>query len=226
MKTVAIVVAAGRGSRAASDQGVKQYVEIGGISVLVRAMCPFLAHAAISRVLVVIHADDRALYDQVVAGLDSEKLMPPIVGGATRQQSVRAGLQAIASFQPDAVLIHDAARPFVSDDDIDGVCAALEKQDGAVVGLPVVDTLKRSTGAPARIGATVARTALWRAQTPQGFRFAGILAAHEAAAADGRDDYTDDASIAEAAGVSPGTVYRLLRIHGGEPNRKPHRRSR
>ena len=219
MKTVAIVVAAGRGSRAASDQGVKQYVEIGGTSVLVRAMRPFLAHAAISRVLVVIHADDRSLYDQAVAGVASEKLMPPIVGGATRQQSVRAGLRAIASLQPDAALIHDAARPFVSDDDVDGVCAALVNHDGAVVGLPVVDTLKRSTGAPARVEATVARTALWRVQTPQGFRFAEILAAHEAAVAAGRDDYTDDASVAEAAGLEVALIEgheRNFKITTGE----------
>lgn len=214
METVAIVVAAGRGRRAMTERGVKQYVEIGGLSVLARALTPFLAHPLISRVQVVIHADDGDLYETAVAGVASDKLLAPTCGGATRQASVLAGLRSVASVKPDAVLIHDAARPFVSASDIDGVYAALGEHAGAIVAVPVVDTLKRGQGEPATIEATIERRSLWRAQTPQGFRFADILSAHEAAAGSGREDFTDDASIAEAAGL------RVALVEGSERNFK------
>ncbi|MGI9478450.1 MAG: bifunctional 2-C-methyl-D-erythritol 4-phosphate cytidylyltransferase/2-C-methyl-D-erythritol 2,4-cyclodiphosphate synthase [Hyphomicrobiaceae bacterium] len=207
MNTVAVIVAAGRGSRAAGESaGVKQYVDIGGRSVLARATAPFLGHPLIAHVQVVIHADDGNLYDRAMAGMDSPNLLPPIHGGATRQQSVLAGLRAVAPLAPDVVLIHDAARPFVSADDISSVHAALETYAGAIIAVPVVDTLKRGDGATAAITATVARQSLWRAQTPQGFRYAEILGAHEAAAAGDRNDFTDDASIAEAAGLNVALV--------------------
>jgi len=214
MNTVAIIVAAGRGSRAASDRGVKQYVDIGRHSVLARAATPFLKHPIISHVQVVIHADDRTLYAEAMAGIASAKLLPPVSGGATRQQSVLAGLNAVRALKPNAVLIHDAARPFVSAADIDGVCTALGDHAGAIVAVPMVDTLKRGRGDPATIDATVARDSLWRAQTPQGFRFGDILTAHEQAAASGRDDFTDDASIAEAMGLS------IALVEGTERNFK------
>ena len=125
-----------------------------------------------------------------------------------------AGLRAVAEHAPDAVLIHDAARPFVSPRDIEGVHAALADAPGAIVAVPIVDTLKRGIGAPPTIATTVAREALWRAQTPQGFHYAAILKAHEQAATSGRDDFTDDASIAEAAGVS------VALVEGSERNFK------
>lgn len=206
MKTIAIIVAAGRGSRAAGRGGVKQYSMVGGRSVLARAAAPFLDHLGIAGVLTVIHRDDRDLYDQALAGMGCDKLREPVAGGATRQQSVLAGLRAVADKAPDAVLIHDAARPFVTAAEIDAVLAALADHAGAVAAVPVVDTLKRAAGSVPLVGATVDRAALWRAQTPQGFRFAGILAAHEQAASSGRDDFTDDASIGEAAGLDVALV--------------------
>ena len=135
MKTVAIIVAAGRGRRAGDDRGVKQYVAVAGHSVLARAVTPFLAHSSVTQVLPVIHADDHALYDQAMAGVISDKLLRPVVGGATRQQSVLAGLRAVAEHAPDTVLIHDAARPFVSPRDIEGVHAALAGAPGAIVAV-------------------------------------------------------------------------------------------
>ncbi|MBU2532353.1 MAG: bifunctional 2-C-methyl-D-erythritol 4-phosphate cytidylyltransferase/2-C-methyl-D-erythritol 2,4-cyclodiphosphate synthase [Alphaproteobacteria bacterium] len=204
MRNVALIVAAGRGSRAGGERGVKQYVALGARTVLARAADVFLRHPAIGHVQVVIHADDQARYSRAMASVKSHKLLPPAVGGATRQHSVHAGLMAIAAMQPDHVLIHDAARPFFDDRDIDGVLAALVTQPGAICAVPVVDTLKRAEGEPALIEETVARRSLWRAQTPQGFRFADILAAHEQAAS--RDDFTDDASIAEAAGLGVAIV--------------------
>ena len=212
-RSAALIVAAGRGSRAVTDKGVKQYVSIGGEAVIAHALRAFLDHPRIGQVQVVIHRDDEGLYEAAVAGLAGAKLAPPVPGGETRQASVRLGLEALTAWHPETVLIHDAARPFVSRDDIDGVLDGLAQAAGAIVAVPVVDTLKRAGGTGA-ISETVARDGLWRAQTPQGFRFDDILAAHRWAAASGRDDFTDDASIAEARGLE----VRL--VHGSERNFK------
>ena len=198
----ALVVAAGRGSRMGAGLP-KQYRRIGGRPVLARTLLAFLEDPACETVLVAIHPDDRALYAEAVAGMDDPRLMPPVAGGATRQASVLAGLEALAGrpAAPGAVLVHDAARPFVSAGVIGRVAGALAVADGAIPGLPVTDTLKRC-GAGGRIEATVPRDGLWRAQTPQGFRFAPLLAAHRAASKAGEGTFTDDAAIAEWAGLT------------------------
>ncbi len=214
MDAVAILVAAGRGSRAGDLHGVKQYAEIGGRSVLARAMQPFLAHPFVEAVQVVIHSDDADLYDQAIDGITSGKLLASITGGATRQQSVLAGLRAVERLAPRVVLIHDAARPFVALQDMESVRAALRDHIGAITAVPVVDTLKHGAAGSQTILGTVARENLWRAQTPQGFRYQDILQAHLQAAASGRDDFTDDASIAEAAGFS------VALVEGSERNFK------
>jgi 2-C-methyl-D-erythritol 4-phosphate cytidylyltransferase/2-C-methyl-D-erythritol 2,4-cyclodiphosphate synthase len=194
-----LVVAAGRGERAASAHAVpKQYARIGGEPVLARSLKTFLSHPAIGLVQVVIHPDDRSLYDAAVAGV-SGPIAPPVCGGPSRQDSVRAGLLALNAARPDHVLVHDAARPFVTHELIDRVLAALGQHAGAIAALPLADTLTR-VGVHGLIAETIGRSGLWRAQTPQGFRFAAILAAHEAAAAAGRSDFTDDAAIAAWAG--------------------------
>ncbi len=199
MQVSVLIVAAGRGTRAAGSALPKQYRQLGGKPVLTHAIEAFASHPAVNAIQVVIHSDDRALYDACCAGLHAP-LREPISGGAMRQDSVRAGLQALAALDPDAVLIHDAARPLIEADLIDRVLAALLEDDGAIAALPVNDTLKRS-GPNGIIVETVSREGLWRAQTPQGFRFASILAAHEAVHSQGRSDFTDDAAIAEWAGL-------------------------
>ena len=136
-----------------------------------------------------------------------------MTGGVTRQASVLAGLEALAAQNPDRVLIHDAARPWVSADMIARVLAALDRQGGAIAAIPVVDTLKRD-GADGFIAATIQRDGLWRAQTPQAFHFQPILDAHRHARAEDRTDFTDDAAIAEWAGLDVGLVL------GSESNRK------
>jgi 2-C-methyl-D-erythritol 4-phosphate cytidylyltransferase/2-C-methyl-D-erythritol 2,4-cyclodiphosphate synthase len=195
--TAALIVAAGQGRRA----GVaipKQYARIGGETVLARTLAVFQEHAAIDLAMVVIAESDHALYaDAIGCG---RKIMAPTFGGATRQRSVLNGLRALKQVAPACVLIHDAARPFVTGEIIGRVLAGLERAPGAIAAVPVADTLKR-TGPGGRIEATVERTGLWRAQTPQGFHYAPILSAHEAAAAAGREDLTDDAAVAEWAGV-------------------------
>jgi 2-C-methyl-D-erythritol 4-phosphate cytidylyltransferase / 2-C-methyl-D-erythritol 2,4-cyclodiphosphate synthase len=199
LKTAALIVAAGRGTRARGS-GPKQYAAVGGVPVLAHALRPFLAHPDIALVAVAIARGDEALYAAAVAGLASGKLLNPIGGGATRQASVGNGLRALSAHLPDRVLIHDAARPFVTRDVIDRVLQGLAQSPGAIAALPVADTLKEA-GPGGRIAATVDRAGLWRAQTPQGFRFADILAAHERARDAGLDDMTDDAAVAEWAGL-------------------------
>jgi len=199
LKTAALIVAAGRGTRARGP-GPKQYATIGGVPVLARALRAFLAHPDIALVAVVIAREDEALYRAAVAGLTSGKLLGPVGGGATRQASVGSGLRALCAHLPERVLIHDAARPFVTRDVIDRVLGALAQWPGAIAALPLADTLKKA-GPGGLIAATVDRAGLWRAQTPQGFRFADILAAHERARAAGLEDMTDDAAIAEWAGL-------------------------
>ncbi len=205
MRTAALIVAAGRGSRAGSELP-KQYLPLHGTTVLTQTLSVFLSHPSIALVQTVIHAGDQGVYSRsadAARALPSASgaLLPPVPGGDTRQASVLAGLLALAPHQPDIVLIHDAARPFVSRDEISRVIAALETHDGALPGLEVADTLKRA-GDNHRVAETVPRAGLWRAQTPQGFRYPAILAAHNAAKDAGLGDFTDDAAIAEWAGLA------------------------
>lgn len=190
---IALIVAAGRSVRLGGDLP-KQYRQLGGAPVLRWSAQTFARHPAVDRVRVVIHPDDRALHDAAVAGLAIEE---PVVGGASRQESVRLGLESLAEFEPDAVLIHDAARPFIDGDTIARAVAALREAPGALVAVPVVDTVKKADGET--VTGTLDRAGLWRAQTPQGFRYKDIMAAHASA----RDlALTDDAAVAERAGLA------------------------
>ena len=200
MCIAALIVAAGQGTRAASlGVDLKQYANIGGMTVLGRAVAVFADHPEIDEIKVVIHGDDGRLYERATSGCTSAKLSEPAIGGSTRQASVLCGLEAIAASMPSLVLIHDAARPFVSDTTISKVIAALGERPGALAALAVTDTLKRAAGGI--VTKTIARDGLWRAQTPQGFHFAPILSAHRKAANGGIDIFTDDAAIAEWAGL-------------------------
>jgi 2-C-methyl-D-erythritol 4-phosphate cytidylyltransferase / 2-C-methyl-D-erythritol 2,4-cyclodiphosphate synthase len=198
VRTAALIVAAGRGTRAGGDIP-KQYAVIGGAPVFVHCLNTFAAAPNVDALHVVINSNDERLYRTGVAGKIS-KLREPVSGGATRQASVLAGLEALALSPPDFVLIHDAARPFVSSDVIARVIAALKASTGAIAALPLTDTLKRASNTGV-ISETINRDGLWRAQTPQGFHFSAILEAHRKAAAAGRSDFTDDAAIAEWAGL-------------------------
>jgi 2-C-methyl-D-erythritol 4-phosphate cytidylyltransferase/2-C-methyl-D-erythritol 2,4-cyclodiphosphate synthase len=201
----ALIVAAGSGVRAGLAQGrPKQYAVAGGEPVLRRTLRIFLEHPHVHWVLCAIRAGDEALYEEAVAGLPREKLLPAVPGGATRQLSVLAGLEALSAHLPNSVLIHDAARPFISTECIAATLGALQHYDGSIAAAPVTDTLKR--GVNGRIAGTVAREGLWRAETPQTFHFQKILEAHRAAAQTAATDFTDDAAIAEWAGLSVGLV--------------------
>ncbi len=192
----AVIVAAGRGERAGG--GVpKQYRTIAGEPVIRPTLAAFLDHPAIGRVQPVIHAQDRDLYRAATAGLNA--LPPPVAGGATRQASVRAGLETLAPHAPELVLIHDAARPFVSAGLIGRAIDAGRASGAAVPGIAIVDTVKR-IDAGAMVVETVDRNHLRTVQTPQAFAFDLILAAHRRAAAAGLDTFSDDAALAEWAG--------------------------
>ncbi len=196
-KTAAIIVAAGRGARAARDVP-KQYAAVGGEPMLRRTVKAFTSHDRIDAILTVIGDGDATRYADAVDGLP--KLLPPVLGGATRQGSVRNGLEALAADPPRLVLVHDAARPFVSPDVIGDVITACDEVHGAIPVLPITETVKRvEAGAVAE---TIPREALGTAQTPQGFPFAPLLEAHRSAAKAGRTDLTDDAAVAALAGLT------------------------
>ncbi|MEX2520630.1 MAG: bifunctional 2-C-methyl-D-erythritol 4-phosphate cytidylyltransferase/2-C-methyl-D-erythritol 2,4-cyclodiphosphate synthase [Paracoccaceae bacterium] len=198
MQTTALIVAAGRGARA-GDGPPKQYREVAGAPVLRRTIAAFLASPLIDAVLVVIHPDDAEAY--AAAAPVDPRLLAPAHGGAERALSVRAGLEALADAAPERVLIHDAARPFVSQRVIADVAAALETHDGALAAIPIVDAVRRAEAG--LCGAPIPREGLWRAQTPQGFRFPAILAAHRA---NSDPAAADDAEIARAAGIAVALV--------------------
>lgn len=200
LRTAAIIVAAGRGLRAGSG-GPKQYRRIAGKTVIARALTPFCGHPEVSAVQPVVNPDDAAMFAQAVGGL---ACLPAVNGGATRQASVLAGLEALAERKPDIVLIHDAARPFVSDAVIARAIAAAALTGAAVPTVAVTDTIKE-IGRDGEVVATPDRARLRIAQTPQAFRYDVILDAHRRAARDGRDDFTDDAAIAEWAGLTVAT---------------------
>ena len=199
-RTAAILVAAGRGLRAGAG-GPKQYRSIGGQTVIFRAMAPFCRHPQIFAVQPVLNPDDTAMFNDAVSALRHE---PPTNGGATRQASVHAGLEALASQKPDVILIHDAARPFVSAALISRAIDAAGRTGAAIPAVPVTDTVKL-IDAKGDVEATPERARLRIAQTPQAFRYDAILDAHRRAAREGRHDFTDDAALAEWAGLTVAT---------------------
>jgi 2-C-methyl-D-erythritol 4-phosphate cytidylyltransferase/2-C-methyl-D-erythritol 2,4-cyclodiphosphate synthase len=184
----------------------KQYLPLGGADVLRHAVAALAAHPRISDVVVAIRPEDRARFDRAVAGLG---IAAPVIGGATRQDSARLGLETLVSRRPQRVLIHDGARPFLDRGLVDRIIDGLDRAVAVVPCLPLRDTIKRAEDRTIR--ETVDRSALWRAQTPQGFRFDAILAAHRAAIGQA---LTDDAAVAEAAGLLP------LIVEGSEDNLK------
>ena len=199
-RTAAVIVAAGRGLRAGAG-GPKQYRSVGGQTVIFRAMEPFCRHPQLFAVQPVVNPDDIQMFQDAVCGLSHAS---PTEGGATRQASVHAGLEALAPQKPDIVLIHDAARPFVSQGLISRAIDAVKPTGAAVPTIAVADTIKLVDG-KGNVEATPERARLRIAQTPQVFYFDAILDAHRRAAREGRSDFTDDAALAEWAGLTVAT---------------------
>jgi 2-C-methyl-D-erythritol 4-phosphate cytidylyltransferase / 2-C-methyl-D-erythritol 2,4-cyclodiphosphate synthase len=202
-----LVVAGGRGVRLGADRP-KQYLNCAGRPLIVHTIEALAASFLFQAIMVVIHADDRALYEQAIGHLTAsaaKALGPPAIGGASRQQSVLAGLEALVAAEPDIVLIHDAARPFPSADLVARAIEAAERRGAAAPGTAMSDTIKQ-VDAEGQVLATPPRSTLRAVQTPQAFRFPLILGAHRRAASAGVGDLTDDVAVAEWAGA-PAYVF-------------------
>ena len=205
VRVAAVVVAAGQGVRAGG--GVpKQFRRIGGDSMLRRTLSALLQVPAIKAIQPVTRPDDRSLFEEATAGL---AIRPPVQGGATRQASVRAGLERLEPLCPEIVLVHDAARPFVSPALIERAIDTARRTGAAIPAVPVADTVK-SVDAAGYVTETLDRARLRLIQTPQAFAFMPLLEAHRRAAAEGRSDFTDDAALAEWAGMR-------VTVFDGEP---------
>ena len=204
MSIAALLMAAGSGTRFGAAQP-KQYLPLLGRPVIRHAAEALLAEGLVDILLPVCAAGEEA---RIAGLLDGLPVLPAVAGGATRQASVRAGLEALAGRAPEMVLVHDAARPVVPRGTIAALLEALQGAPGAIPAQPVADTLKRGDGTA--ILETVPRAGLYRAQTPQGFRFGTLLAAHRAAGGEA----TDDAQLLELAGE------RVMLVAGSETNVK------
>jgi 2-C-methyl-D-erythritol 4-phosphate cytidylyltransferase len=195
----AIIVAAGRGTRM-KDPLKKQYLSLGGLPILTRTLSVFDACDLIDRIIIVIPAEDLEFCQTwVLAPLRSAKSMQFVSGGNLRQDSVYYGLREV---DPDyqIVVIHDGVRPFVEQDQLVACIKGAEQVGACILGIPVHDTLKR-VDLPDRIVETLQRDHVWRAQTPQAFRYALIKKAHEQARLEGFNG-TDDALLVERLGVT------------------------
>jgi len=204
--TAALIMAAGKGARFGGDIP-KQYQALRGQSVLARAIDAFARNPRIDMICCVYAAEMADLFHAATCARTPDLA---VVGGATRQESVRAGLEALAQANPapDYVLIHDAARPFAPETVIDAVIERLAKADAAAPALPVADTVSGSEGQS--FGAEIDRTGLLRRQTPQGFRFQPILEAHRAFA---DAEATDDIALARLAGLQADATPGSMRLH-------------
>lgn len=205
IRNAAIIVAAGRGQRVGGEIP-KQYLEVGGVPVLRHTVEVFLKHPNIDYIQVIIHHDDRNLYDHALSDID---LPEPVLGGETRQQSVLNGLEAISDKLPEYVYIHDAARPFLDHELIDNLIEAVEISGAVIPALKVTDTIKYM--GVDKIDSTLDRNYLYRAQTPQAFRYKAIFMAHRRFE---NENMTDDSSIAEKSGL------KVRIIEGSEDNFK------
>jgi 2-C-methyl-D-erythritol 4-phosphate cytidylyltransferase/2-C-methyl-D-erythritol 2,4-cyclodiphosphate synthase len=204
MQVVALLMAAGRGERLGGSEP-KQFLPLLGRPVLRHAAEALLRDGLVEAIQPVCAEGERERVDTVLAGLPA---LPAVAGGATRQASVRAGLEALEKQSPTIVLVHDAARPMVPAGTVAAVVAALETARGAIPAQPVADTLKAAGGAT--ILRTVPRDGLHRAQTPQGFHFPLLLSLHRMAP----DGATDDAALLEAGG------HAVRLVPGSEENVK------
>ena len=207
-RVAVVIVAAGRGERAGRADGPKQYRAIGSRAIIAHTIAAFCRHPQVGKIVVAIHADDEEFFRQATSDLPQK--VASVHGGTTRQDSTLLALQALRDDAPATVLIHDGVRPFVDAALIDRTIAAIDERQAALPALPVSDTLKRGSS-DGMVTETVSRQDLHAAQTPQGFPFWPILAAHEKALHAGRTDFTDDAAIAEWAGIP-------VRIVPGSPD--------
>lgn len=198
-KNVVVIVAAGRGERLGTEGGPKQYRLLAGTSVLQHTISQFVEHQDIDAIQVVIHEDDPELYENAIHTHD--KLLSPVIGGASRQASCKAGVDTVYQGEFEKVLIHDAARPFVAHSTISNVLNGIEDGCGTLPATAIADTVKKADDNNLVLD-TISRDSLYLAQTPQGFKLSDIHDAHTKAAVHNPHGFTDDAAVAENAGMS------------------------
>lgn len=186
-KTIALIVASGNSSRFANSNIAKVYQKVKGKEVLYHVLKRFTAHHLVDEVCIVVNPEHEKHYQTVLNNFSSTKIT---FGGNTRKESVKNGLDFIAKFKPQNVIIHDAARPFVSKRLITDVIVALKTSDAVDVLIPVVDTLKKFNKNNELV--VVPRDSLYQTQTPQGFKFKIIYELHQSIT----QNLTDDISLA------------------------------
>jgi len=196
MKGCAVLILSGGSGARFSTKIPKQYFKLGDKTIIRHAIDAFLEHPEIEAIRVVRRPQDKRLYEDSVTGI---KILEPTDGGKTRHESVRLGLESLKDIKPQWVLIHDAARPFPNKSLITRVLNGLTKSHAVVPGLPLLDTIKELEDNRKTIKKTIDRKKLWRAQTPQAFHYKTILNAHRKTT---EEEMTDDAAVAEKAGIS------------------------
>ncbi|PIB24775.1 2-C-methyl-D-erythritol 4-phosphate cytidylyltransferase [Amylibacter kogurei] len=210
MTIAALIVAAGRGTRAGGETP-KQYRALGNKTVIYHTIMNLLAHDDISKIRVAIHADDVALFHDATRNIDDARLVGHIIGGASRSETVRLGLESISA---EYVLIHDGARPLLPIETLTRVIDQVQITGAAFCALPITDAIWAVDDGQATTAQP--RDTFWRAQTPQAFETAKILAAHRAT--DTPAD--DDVAIARRAGMDVDVVLgseRNIKItHAGD----------
>lgn len=205
----AVIVAAGRGKRMGADRN-KAYLPLAGRPVLAHTLEAFESCEAVGEIVIVAAAGEEAAAEALARELGLRKVMRVIAGGTERQDSVYAGLAALRT---EGALVHDAARPLVTPERIAACCRAAETHGAAALAVPVKDTIKLSDGG-GMIVSTPERSLLWAVQTPQAFRRAELMDAHDRARAEGAQA-TDDAMLLERLGRKVAIVesdYANLKI--------------
>src|SRR5437764_7999385 len=195
---VAIVVAAGRGSRAGAGQS-KQFREISGIPIIIRTLSRFERCETIEGSVVVLPRGECEAFAALASRYGLRKVLGAVEGGETRAGSVWRGLEALRTLSVGVVAVHDGVRPFVTPGEIDRTVREAERCGAAVLAVPVIDTIKEAEGA--RVLRTLERAQLWRAQTPQCFRHDLLRRAYELAVSSGLDA-TDDSALVERLGAT------------------------
>jgi 2-C-methyl-D-erythritol 4-phosphate cytidylyltransferase len=206
----AIVVAAGRGSRAGAGQS-KQFREISGIPIIIHTLSRFERCETIDGSVVVLPRGEQEAFAALAGRYGLRKVLSAVPGGETRAESVWRGLEALRNLSVEVVAVHDGVRPFVTPGEIDRTVREAEASGAAVLAVPVVDTIKEAEGG--RVLRTLERSRLWRAQTPQCFRHDLLRRAYEQSLPDGLDA-TDDSALVERLGAAVSIV------EGGEHNIK------
>jgi 2-C-methyl-D-erythritol 4-phosphate cytidylyltransferase len=199
---VAIIVAAGRGSRMGGGRA-KQFREINGIPIIIHTLARFERSATVSGSVVVLPEDESGEFSALAARHGIRKRARPVAGGETRAESVWRGLQALADEDVEIVAVHDGVRPFVTPEEIDRTVREAENVGAAILAAPSTDTIKEAEGG--RVVRTLERAKLWRAQTPQCFRYELLRRAYELASSGGLDA-TDDSALVERTGAPVSVV--------------------